>query len=137
MMIAHLLNFTLPGSTGYGWWISLALMAISYSLYYVTFWPSISLIVQHEMIGYAYGIWNSIQNWGLFIFPLISPLFIKEEDISPDKYRNIEIILLILSFITLVSSIILWRVDKNMYRSILQLPCMKIIKQPSNSYRVI
>ena len=42
--------------------IPLLLMAISYSLFYVWIWPSIPLVVKPEMVGYAYGLFLSVQN---------------------------------------------------------------------------
>lgn len=46
-------------------------LGITYSLFAVVIWPAIALVVDKKLIGLAYGLTTSIQNFGLAVFPVV------------------------------------------------------------------
>lgn len=48
------------------------LLGISFSLVPAAMWPGVALIVEEKRLGSAYGAMTSIQNIGLFIFPIMA-----------------------------------------------------------------
>lgn len=48
------------------------LLGISFSLVPAAMWPAVALIVEEKRLGSAYGAMTSIQNIGLFLFPLLA-----------------------------------------------------------------
>jgi len=67
LIIVHL-TFTFTNITPY---IPMSLLGITFSLIPAAMWPSVAKIVETNKIGTAYGFIFSIQNLGLFLFPLL------------------------------------------------------------------
>jgi MFS family permease len=51
--------------------IPMALLGISFSLIPAAMWPAVSKIVDQKRLGTAYGIMFSVQNFGLWLFPIL------------------------------------------------------------------
>ena len=66
---------------------------------------------------------------GVAIGPLLTSAFRTD-----DEYIIMEIMLIIFAFLGFLTSLYLWKVDKKIYRSILQNPWIKVIKEPTDSY---
>jgi len=51
--------------------IPMALLGVSFSLVPAAMWPSIPYIVDEKRLGTAYGLMTLVQNFGLFLFPIL------------------------------------------------------------------
>ncbi len=68
LFIAHLI-LSLTYITPY---IAMFIIGIGFSLVPAAMWPAVARIVEEKRLGTAYGIMTSIQNLGLFAFPIIA-----------------------------------------------------------------
>ena len=68
LIIAHL-TLALTHITPF---VALFILGIAFSLVPAAIWPSVALIVEEKKLGTAYGIMGSIQNLGLFAFPILA-----------------------------------------------------------------
>ena len=67
LIVAHLtLTFTLIHPI-----VPLALLGIAFSLIPAAMWPAVSKIIDQNKLGTAYGIMFSVQNFGLWLFPIL------------------------------------------------------------------
>jgi MFS family permease len=67
LIIAHLtLTFTMIHPI-----IPMALLGIAFSLIPAAMWPAVSKIIDQNKLGTAYGIMFSVQNFGLWLFPIL------------------------------------------------------------------
>jgi MFS family permease len=67
LIIAHLtLTFTMIPPI-----IPMALLGIAFSLIPAAMWPAVSKIIDQNKLGTAYGIMFSVQNFGLWLFPIL------------------------------------------------------------------
>lgn len=67
LIIAHLtLTFT-----NFNPVVPMALLGISFSLIPAAMWPAVSKIIVQKRLGTAYGIMFSVQNFGLWLFPIL------------------------------------------------------------------
>ena len=53
-------------------YVSMVLLGVAFSLVPAAMWPSVPLVVDEKRLGTAYGLMTSIQNLGLFAFPIIA-----------------------------------------------------------------
>ncbi len=67
-----LLSHLALGLTGLTPVISMVVLGIAFSLVPAAMWPSVALIVDERRIGTAYGMMASLQNLGLFAFPILA-----------------------------------------------------------------
>lgn len=51
--------------------IPIITLGVTYSLFAVVIWPAIALVVDKRLVGLAYGLTTSIQNFGLALFPVV------------------------------------------------------------------
>lgn len=72
LVLIHL-NFAL---TDFAPHIPMILLGISFSLVPAAMWPTMVRLVDEKQIGTAYGLMYSIQNLGLFAFPILSGLIL-------------------------------------------------------------
>jgi len=70
LLIAHLI-LSLTHLTPY---LSMFVIGIAFSLVPAAMWPAVARLVEEKRLGTAYGIMTSIQNLGLFSFPIIAGL---------------------------------------------------------------
>ncbi|MCK5795737.1 MAG: MFS transporter [Deltaproteobacteria bacterium] len=68
LLIAHL-SLSLTNLTPY---FAMFVLGIAFSLVPAAMWPSVPLIVDEKRLGTAYGLMTSIQNLGLFAFPVLA-----------------------------------------------------------------
>jgi MFS family permease len=68
LFIAHLV-LSLTHITPY---VAMFIIGIGFSLVPAAMWPAVARIVEEKRLGTAYGIMTSIQNLGLFAFPIIA-----------------------------------------------------------------
>ena len=68
--------------------IPMILLGIAFSLIPATMWPSMVKLVDDKIIGTAYGLMYSIQNLGLFLFPILAGIIL---DVSnPDNPETLD-----------------------------------------------
>jgi MFS family permease len=67
LILAHMtLTFTQVNPV-----IPMALLGISFSLIPAAMWPAVAKIINQKRLGTAYGIMFSVQNFGLWLFPIL------------------------------------------------------------------
>ncbi|MBN2613426.1 MAG: MFS transporter [Bacteroidales bacterium] len=120
LLVAVHLTFTFTSITPL---IPMFVLGIAFSLVPAAMWPSVAKIVENNRIGTAYGIMFSIQNIGLWIFPLLigkildlSNPGITQEMVNAKEavfnYSNSMIMLSFLGILGIVFAILLKREDK-------------------------
>jgi MFS family permease len=68
---------------------------LAYAGFAAVLWPAVPLVVEKKLIGLAYGVMTSIQNFGLAVFPLIIAAIYSD---SNDEYiPNVEIFFIALA----------------------------------------
>ncbi len=68
LTVSHLIL----GLTSITPYVSLILLGVAFSLVPAAMWPSVALIVEDKYLGTAYGVMASIQNLGLWGFPILA-----------------------------------------------------------------
>jgi MFS family permease len=72
LIIAHLtLTFTMVTPI-----VPMALLGIAFSLIPAAMWPGVAKIIDQNKLGTAYGIMFSVQNFGLWLFPILIGLIL-------------------------------------------------------------
>jgi MFS family permease len=128
LILVHL-TFTFTQLNPY---IPMFVLGIAFSLVPAAMWPSVAKIVETERIGSAYGFMFSIQNIGLWLFPLLigRVLDITNPDVTQEMVSNGQATynytysILMLAFLGLLGvlfAILLLRSDKK-YKIGLELP---------------
>jgi MFS family permease len=69
MLLASHLILSLTNLTPY---VAMFVLGIAFSLVPAAMWPSVPLLVNEKRLGTAYGLMTSIQNLGLFAFPILA-----------------------------------------------------------------
>ncbi len=64
--------------------VPLVLLGIAIALVPAAMWPSVAKIVDEKRIGTAYGAMFSIQNLGLFLFPILAGLILDTTNKTPN-----------------------------------------------------
>jgi len=72
LVLVHLV-LSLTNFTPY---VAMFLLGIAFSLVPAAMWPSVALVVDEKRLGTAYGIMGSIQNLGLFAFPILAGIIL-------------------------------------------------------------
>ncbi|MBM2813530.1 MAG: hypothetical protein HW421_292 [Ignavibacteria bacterium] len=72
LTVVHL-TLSLTNITPY---ISMFIMGIAFSLVPAAMWPSVAVIVEEKRLGTAFGIMTSIQNLGLWAFPILAGMLL-------------------------------------------------------------
>jgi MFS family permease len=115
--------YSLFAFTYFSPYVLMILLGIAFSLVPAAMWPSVAKIVEEKWIGTAYGTMFSIQNLGLWAFPLligiildrtnpgITPEALKEGTASYD-YTYALVMLIFLGLAGLVFAFLLKREDK-------------------------
>ncbi|MFH1132558.1 MAG: MFS transporter [Pseudomonadota bacterium] len=68
LLVSHLI-LSLTSITPY---VAMFVLGIAFSLVPAAMWPAVALIVEERRLGTAYGVMTSIQNLGLFAFPILA-----------------------------------------------------------------
>jgi len=79
LLIAVHLILSLTNLTPY---VPMVILGIAFSLVPAALWPAVPYIVKESMIGTAYGVMASIQNLGLFAFPILAGYILDESNSS-------------------------------------------------------
>ena len=111
LSIVHL-TFALTNFSPY---LPMILLGISFSLVPAAMWPSMVKLVDDKQIGTAYGLMYSIQNLGLWAFPIIAGVILdKTNPGNPDvlNYTPTMLMFASLGILGLLFSILLKREDK-------------------------
>ncbi len=95
--------------------IPMILLGIAFSLVPASMWPSMVKLVDEKQIGTAYGLMYSIQNLGLFGFPILAGMIL--DATNPGQTENLNYTPTIIMFaavglLGLVFSLLLKRTDK-------------------------
>lgn len=119
LVIVHLL-FALTNITPY---IPMFMLGVAFSLIPAAMWPSVAKIVPEKRLGSAYGLMFSIQNIGLWAFPILigKVLDISNPQVTPESlasgtatydYTNPVLMLTLLGLAGVVFAFLLLKEDK-------------------------
>ena len=119
LIIVHL-TLSLTRITPY---IPMFLLGMAFSLIPATMWPSVAKIVELPRLGTAYGLMFSIQNIGLWAFPILIGIVLDKSNpgVTPEliakgeavyNYTNPIIMLAALGLVGLLFAFLLRREDK-------------------------
>ncbi|MBN2481776.1 MAG: MFS transporter [Bacteroidales bacterium] len=119
LILAHF-TFTFTSVTPY---IPMFILGIAFSLVPAAMWPSVAKIIDTHKIGTAYGIMFSVQNLGLWAFPLLMGVILDRSNpgITPEmvaeklavyNYTNTILMLLFLGLLGIVFALLLKREDR-------------------------
>jgi MFS family permease len=119
LIIAHLtLTFTQVNPI-----VPMALLGIAFSLIPAAMWPAVAKIIDQNKLGTAYGIMFSVQNFGLWLFPILIGLILDktnpdvtakmvEEGVAKYNYTYAILMLAIIGVVGIVFALLLKREDK-------------------------
>jgi MFS family permease len=119
LIIAHLtLTFTMVNPI-----IPMALLGIAFSLIPAAMWPGVAKIIDQNKLGTAYGIMFSVQNFGLWLFPILIGLILDkanpgvtarmvEEGIATYNYTYAILMLAVIGMVGVVFALMLKHEDK-------------------------
>lgn len=96
-------------------WILLSVLGIVFSLVPAALWPTMVRLVPEKIIGTAYGLTYSIQNWGLLIFPILAGMLL--DDYNQGRTTNLDYTAVLVMFaglgvVGLLFALLLKRYDK-------------------------
>ena len=103
--------------------IPMAMLGISFSLIPAAMWPAVAKIIDQNKLGTAYGIMFSVQNFGLWLFPILIGLILDktnpgvtakmvEEGIAKYNYTYSILMLALIGIVGVVFALLLKREDK-------------------------
>jgi predicted MFS family arabinose efflux permease len=103
--------------------VPMALLGISFSLIPAAMWPAVAKIIDQNKLGTAYGIMFSVQNFGLWLFPILIGFVLDktnpgitaqmvEEGIAKYNYTYSIFMLAMIGIIGVVFAILLKHEDK-------------------------
>lgn len=111
LLIVHL-TFALTSFTPY---VPMILLGIAFSLVPASMWPTVVKLVDESKIGTAYGLMYSIQNLGLWGFPILAGIILdKTNPGNPEvlDYTSTILMFAVLGFVGLFFAYLLKREDK-------------------------
>ncbi len=103
--------------------VPMALLGISFSLIPAAMWPAVAKIIDQKKLGTAYGLMFSIQNFGLWLFPILIGMVLDktnpgitslmvEQGIARYNYTYAILMLALIGIVGVVFAILLKREDK-------------------------
>lgn len=119
LIIAHLtLTFTMVNPI-----VPMALLGIAFSLIPAAMWPGVAKIIDQNKLGTAYGFMFSVQNFGLWLFPILIGLILDktnpgitaemiEAGTAKYNYTYAILMLAIIGIVGIVFALLLKREDK-------------------------
>jgi MFS family permease len=120
LIIAHLtLTFTMVTPI-----VPMALLGIAFSLIPAAMWPGVAKIIDQNKLGTAYGIMFSVQNFGLWLFPILIGLILDktnpgitasmvEDGIAKINYTYSILMLALIGIVGVVFALLLKHDDKS------------------------
>ena len=113
LVIVHLLfAFTM-----FSPYVLMIMLGVAFSLVPASMWPTMVSMVKESQIGTAYGLMYSIQNLGLFIFPILAGLILDAANPGNPEVLNYQYTILMfaaLGLLGLFFGIMLKRTDKKL-----------------------
>ncbi|VVC46403.1 Hypothetical protein CINCED_3A018551, partial [Cinara cedri] len=110
-------------------YIAMFIMGLSYSMLASALWPLIALIIPEHQIGTAYGITQSVENFGLAVVALLTGIIV-----DADGYYMVELCFCLLLSVSLLLTAVLWNLDSknngNLNMSIKQRILLELKKPP-------
>ena len=123
------------GLTYFTPYIAMFVLGIAFSLVPAAMWPSVAMIVEEKKLGTAYGVMGSIQNLGLWGFPILAGYIldltnpgvkiVEGASSSPLDYTWTMLMFAGLGIVGFVFAILLKRADKAAKGYGLELPSIK------------
>jgi MFS family permease len=112
ILVAVHLIFALTGLTPY---VMMIILGIAFSLVPAAMWPSVAKMVDEKRIGSAYGFMFSVQNLGLWAFPILAGMVL--DGTNPEGAEQLDYTFTMLMFaclgiVGLVFALLLKREDK-------------------------
>jgi MFS family permease len=119
LIISHLtLTFTMVNPI-----IPMALLGIAFSLIPAAMWPGVAKIIDQNKLGTAYGIMFSVQNFGLWLFPILIGLILDKtnpgvtaklaaEGVAKYNYTYSILMLAVIGVVAVVFALLLKHEDK-------------------------
>jgi MFS family permease len=103
--------------------IPMAMLGISFSLIPAAMWPAVSKIIDQNKLGTAYGIMFSVQNFGLWLFPILIGIILDktnpdvtakmvEDGIAKYNYTYAILMLALIGIVGVIFAFLLKREDK-------------------------
>jgi MFS family permease len=103
--------------------VPMGLLGISFSLIPAAMWPAVSKIIAQNKLGTAYGIMFSVQNFGLWLFPILIGLILDktnpgvtasmvEKGVARYNYTYAILMLAVIGIVGVVFALLLKREDK-------------------------
>jgi len=111
LLVVHL-TFVFTGIQPY---IPMILLGVAFSLVPAAMWPSMVKLVDENQIGTAYGLMYSIQNLGLWGFPLLAGIILDATNKNGTEVQDYTYVILMFAFLGLVGlifALLLKRIDK-------------------------
>lgn len=70
--------------------VAMLMLGIAFSLVPAALWPAVAKLVEERRLGTAYGVMTSIQNLGMFLFPILAGKItdLKNPDATPEMLRQ-------------------------------------------------
>lgn len=90
-------------------YIGMVLMGVSYAMLASSLWPLVALIIPEYQLGTAYGICQSVQNFGLAVISIVVGLII---DATDKDYTWLELFFIMWLTIALIATIFIWIYDR-------------------------
>ena len=106
-------------------WVTTVLLGISYSLIPAVLWPAVIKLVESKRLGTAYGLLFMLQAVGLTICNLVAGWLNDLNNAGADNpagYNPMIIFFIVISVVSLIFSIILWRRELGPHSHGLELP---------------
>ncbi len=94
LLVSHLV-LSLTGITPF---IALFVIGIALSLVPAAMWPGVARIVEEKRLGTAYGIMTSIQNLGLWGFPILAGIILDATNVGVEKGGTLDYTYTVLMF---------------------------------------
>ena len=87
-------------------------LGLGYAIFASVVWPAIPAVVDREQLGTAYGLTTSLQNFGLFVLPLLVSVVLEASQdgaptIDPNPYAGVELFFALLASCGVVAGLVL------------------------------
>ena len=101
--------------TGFSPYVMMVILGLAFSLVPAAMWPSVAKMIDEKRIGSAYGFMFSIQNLGLWAFPILAGVVLDATNVEGAKvldYTYTMVMFACLGIVGLVFALLLKREDK-------------------------
>jgi MFS family permease len=101
--------------TGFSPYVMMVILGLAFSLVPAAMWPSVAKMIDEKRIGSAYGFMFSVQNLGLWAFPILAGVVLDATNVEGAKvldYTYTMVMFACLGIVGLVFALLLKREDK-------------------------